>query len=243
MPARPDGHRRRSPTRTSGLSELSGPHHRRSRRTTRGCSRSPPRSLTIGVSTPAFYPNVRRGRSFQPNQAVARRPDQRAADLRAAAGADRRRRAGLGRRVGRLGRRRRPNGAAPMSGSRSTTSTYSQIGDDHAAAAQGVLTATCRGASGWDTTDTLAVNLAESGGDADRDLAGGGAAGRDALAGRQRTARLRDRDADRRERLQSDRPRARPVRHDAAPRIRPARRSPGSTARSSIQSAGQPHRR
>ena len=37
---------------------------------------------------------------------------------------------------------------------------------------QGVLTANLAAASGWDTTDTLAVNLAESAGALDWDLAG-----------------------------------------------------------------------
>ena len=42
-------------------------------------------------------------------------------------------------------------------------STYSQIGTITAALRQGVLTASLASASGWDTTNTLAVNLAESG--------------------------------------------------------------------------------
>ena len=55
---------------------------------------------------------------------------------------------------------------------------------------QGFLTASPAAAAGWDAIDTLAVNLAESGGTLTGTIAGGGSAGRDPVAGRHRIARL-----------------------------------------------------
>ena len=82
---------------------------------------------------------------YQPNQGVPARPRQHAADLRAAAGGDGRRRANLGRRVRRALWLRDRNGAGPTSMSRSTTSPIRNSRSITAAAAPGLLD---RGAAG-----------------------------------------------------------------------------------------------
>ena len=74
---------------------------------------------------------------------------------------------------------------------------------------QGFLTSSLPAAAGWDSVDTLAVNLSRERRHAVRDEPGRGAAGRDAVARRRRAARLRRRDAHDGEQLQSDRARAR----------------------------------
>ena len=112
--------------------------------------------LTAGVSTPALYP-TRDRRAFLPNAAF-RRPVNAPLIYEPPPALTRRDAAGLGRRVGRLGRRRRSELGRRLRldiarqrhlfASRVITQPLRQ----------GVLTAALPPASGWDATDTLRVS-------------------------------------------------------------------------------------
>ncbi len=64
--------------------------------------------------------------------------------------------------------------------------TYTQVATLTAPLRQGFLSAALPAAAGWDSVDTLSVDLSESGGNSYGDQPGCSAAGRDTVAGRQR---------------------------------------------------------
>jgi hypothetical protein len=120
--------------------------------------------LTVGVSTPAFYPSSGLAPAFQPNQAVG--VDQINAPLIyeppiAASGGVAQ--VWVGASGGSDGVTDLNWGGAFVWLSIDDL-TYERIEIIKAPMRQGALTANLASASGWDTTDTLAVNLTESAG-------------------------------------------------------------------------------
>ena len=119
--------------------------------------------LVTGVSNPALQ-SERDGDRVSAELGRSRGPGQHAAHLSAAPAADRRRRRKSGlARSGIDGGGQNQWGGANVYVSVDDV-TYSQIAVLTAPLRQGFLTASLPAAAGWDSVDTLAVNLAESSG-------------------------------------------------------------------------------
>ena len=187
--------------------------------------------LVTGVSTPQFYASASTAGSFQPNWGIPAVADQHPSHLRAEPGPDRRRRAGMVWGVG----GQMAAAASQWGGANVYISiddvTYSQVAVLTGPMRQGFLTASLPAAAGWDSVDTLSVNLAELGGT----LAG------TSQAAAQAGATLSIVDAEliayesatlvTTQQLQPDRARARARRLGGRGALAPARRSRASTAR------------
>jgi Putative phage tail protein len=119
--------------------------------------------LVTGVSTPAFYPNASAAGSFQPNWGVPALPVNTPLIFEPPPGLT-----GGVAQVWFGASGINGGGGSQWGGANVYISiddvTYSQIAVLTAPLRQGFLSASLGAASGWDSVDTLAVNLAESGG-------------------------------------------------------------------------------